>query len=258
MSSPTLLLVNEQPIDFKQAVSYLQKAGRFQEFLLDILCQHALMEEVRSQNQASDASQDNSTLSAATIEQHMIDFRTKNGLIDSDDFKDWLASSGMTHETFREQLIWDLTLKSLKNQISQTQLDEYFQKRKPSLDQVVLSWIGVETEKRAKNLRWKLDWGTPFNRLVAPQATSDDDDSGLEIPLSWEEIPEALLDAMETAQTGAVIGPLLLDDRWYVFQVDAFEPAELDAALATQLKDELFEQWLAEKVRQMTVTLQLN
>ena len=258
MSSPTLLLVNEQPISLETAIGYLQTSGRFQEFLLDILCQHALMEEVRSQNQASEASQDDLTVSAETIEQSLIDFRTKNGLVESDDFQDWLASTGITYEMLREQVIWDLTLNGLKNQISQSQLTEYFQKRKPALDLVVLSWIGAETEKRAKNLRWKLDWGTKFSQLMAAQANSDDDDSGLEIPLSWEDLPETLRDAIESTQPGTVIGPLLLDDRWYVFRIDAFESAELDAALATQLKDELFEQWLAEKVQQMTVKLQLN
>ncbi|WP_421658062.1 peptidylprolyl isomerase [Leptothermofonsia sp. ETS-13] len=258
MSSPTLLLVNEKPIDLNQAIDYLQMAGTFQEFLLDILCQHALTEAVRSQSDSSEASQ-SFNLPAETIEQSLIDFRTENELADADDFQDWLASNGVTYETFRQQFVWNLTLNHLKNQISQPQLTEYFQKRKPFLDQVVLSWIGVETENRAKNLRRKLNWGTKFDHLIATQMNSNNnDDNGLAIPLSQGELPDELRDAIEATQPGEVIGPLLIGDRWYVFRVEALQPAELDEALEAQLKDELFEQWLIEKVQQMDVTLQLT
>lgn len=258
MSSPTLLLINEKPVDLKQAIDYLQMAGTFQEFLLDIMCQHALTEAMRSQGDFSQPSQ-SFNLPAETIEQSLIDFRTENELTDADDFQEWLASYGITYETFREQFIWNLTLDHLKNQISQPQLTEYFQKRKPFLDQVVLSWIGVETEHQAKNLRRKLNWGTKFDQLVVSQMNSNgNDDSGLAVPLSQGELPDELSDAIQANRPGDVIGPLLIGDRWYIFRVEAFQPAELDEALKAQLKDELFEEWLIEKVKEMDVTLQLN
>ncbi len=259
MSSPTLLLINEKPIDLKQAIDYLQMAGTFQEFLLDILCQHVLAEEVRSQSHSSDASPDSFNLPAETIEQSLIDFRTDNELTDADDFQDWLTSIGFTPETFHQQFVWNLKVDHLKNQISQPQLTEYFQKRKPFLDQVILSWIGVETENQAKSLRRELNWGTKFDHLIASQVNSNgDDDSGLAIPLSQGELPDELRDAIEATQPGEVIGPLLISDRWYIFRVEALQPAELDKELEAQLKDELFEQWLIEKVQQMDVTLQVN
>jgi parvulin-like peptidyl-prolyl isomerase len=85
-----------------------------------------------------------------------------------------------------------------------------------------------------------------------------DNDSGLAVPLSQGELPDELSDAIQANRPGDVIGPLLIGDRWYIFRVEAFQPAELDEALKAQLKDELFEEWLIEKVKEMDVTLQLN
>jgi PPIC-type PPIASE domain len=251
MSSPTILLVNEQPISLEQAIEYLQTSGRLQEFLLDILSQHILTQEVQSKVQLD--------LSSATIEQFLIDFRTENELIDPNVFQAWLASYGWNYETFRQQLIWNLSLSHLQDQISQPQLHDYFQERKPLLDRVVLSWIGVDTEEQAKTLREELDWGADFAQLVeAHFHPNDPDSSALEVSLTWEEIPEVLIDLVDAAEAGDLLEPIAIEDQWYVFRVEAFQPAELDEGLAAELRDELFEQWLAEQVQQTTVTLQLN
>lgn len=248
MSSPTILRINEQPISLEQTIAYLQTSGKLQEFLLDILSQHILTQEVQSRVHLN--------LSSEMIEQFLIDFRTDNELIDANVFQAWLASYGMSYEVFRQQFIWNLSLNQLKDQISESQLNAYFQERKPSLDRVVLSWVAVETKDQAKNLSKKLNEGASFAQLAKTYATPNNaENPALEVSLTWEEVPEVLLDLINAAQEGDILEPAFLDDQWYVFQVEDFQPAELDEALEEELSNELFEQWLMEKVSAMNITL---
>jgi parvulin-like peptidyl-prolyl isomerase len=250
MTSPTVLLVNEQPISLDQTIAYLQTAGKLPEFLLDIMSQHVLAQEV----QKTDLK-----LSSYEIEQLLIEFRADHELTNPHDFQAWLANRGLNYETFRRQFIWDLAVDDLKHQISQPRLPDYFQACKPFLDQVVLSWIGVDSEKQASRLHRKLNWNTKFAQLVKTQIKPNDEArAALEVPLSREEMPEEWLAAIDGAQVGAVVGPIATDNQWYFLCVEAVQPAELDADLEAELRDELFDQWLNAKVQDLTVQLQAH
>ena len=61
------------------------------------------------------------------------------------------------------------------------------------------------------------------------------------------------------ASPGEVVGPLAIDGRWGLFRVEQFLPASLEQIQLKQaLQNELFEQWLAEKIQKLTVKLQVS
>jgi parvulin-like peptidyl-prolyl isomerase len=61
------------------------------------------------------------------------------------------------------------------------------------------------------------------------------------------------------ASPGELIGPLALEGRWLLFRVEQFLPASLeDAQLKLALQNELFEQWIAQKIQKMAVKLQVT
>lgn len=250
MTSPNFLIIDEEPISLEQAVRYLHNAGRFQEFLLDILCQHALTKEVRSHIDLN--------LSKEALEQRLIDFCTEHNLINTNDFQAWLTSQGTNYETFRQQSLWNLSLELLKEQISRAHLLNFFQQRKPFLDQVILSWIAVDTENLILEIGQKLESGLDFDHLADAYASPDADAYGVEEPFSREGMPEALEAAIAPVEPGNFTNPVFLNDRWYIFRVDALITAELNDELKSQLETELFEQWLNEKVGAMTVKLEVN
>uniref|UniRef100_A0A832M234 peptidylprolyl isomerase n=1 Tax=Oscillatoriales cyanobacterium SpSt-402 TaxID=2282168 RepID=A0A832M234_9CYAN len=250
MTSPTFLTIDDEPISLAQAIHYLQATGRFQEFLLDILCQHALAKEVRSHIDLS--------LTKEALEQRLIDFRTENNLIHPNDFQSWLSSHGMNYDAFREQSLWNLSLALLRQQISREQLVSFFQQRKPFLDQVILSWIAVDTKDVILEVSQKLGSGLDFEQLADAYAGPDEDAYGVEEPFSREGMPEVLKDAIASVEPGHVTQPVYLDDRWYMFRVDALITAELNDELKDQLETELFEHWLNNKVEAMTVKLEVN
>ncbi|MBF2027904.1 MAG: peptidyl-prolyl cis-trans isomerase [Oscillatoriales cyanobacterium C42_A2020_001] len=250
MTSPTFLTIDDEPISLAQAIHYLQATGRFQEFLLDILCQHALAKEVRSHLDPS--------LSKEALEQRLVDFRTQNNLISPNDFQIWLSNRGIDYETFRQQSLWNLSLELLREQINQEQFFDFFQQRKLFLDQVILSWIAVDTKDAILEVSQKLESGLDFDRLADAYASPDEDAYGVEEPFSREGMPEALKDAIASVEPGHVTQPVYLDDRWYIFRVEALITAELNDELKDQLETELFEHWLNNKVEAMTVKLEVN
>lgn len=282
MSSPSFLVVDEQPLTLEQALNYLQTAGKFQPFLLEILHQYVIHQELKAHPGLQ--------LSPEVLEQSLIDFRVERELADPQAFQVWLDSNGVSYETFRQQYIWYFTCERLKLWLSQSRLQNYFEQRKPFLDQVILSWAAVTTKELADTLRHQIEAGTTFEQLnyeksaiqiveaseqkhshpllqpwkrfteVVPEFDNAEDVLEIAIAESFSlaEIPEELRAAIDQTQPGDLIGPLLMDDDWYVFQVDEFLPAELDEELETQLRDEIFAQWLTERVSAMFVKLEVN
>jgi hypothetical protein len=253
MSSSNFLVVDEQPLTLEQALNYLQTAGKFQPFLLEILSQHVINQELKAQPDLQ--------LPPEALEQILIDFRVQRELADPQTFQAWLDRNEISYETFRQQYLWHLTCERLKIWLSQSILQSYFQQRKPFLDQVVFSWIIANSKELADSLRHRIEAGTTFEQLTDMELDSDNEEL-LEVAiaesLSYGDLPEELRDAIDQAQPGSLIGPLLLDDDWYVFQVNEFLPAELDEELEAQLRDEIFAQWLNQRVSAMNVKLEVN
>ncbi len=78
-------------------------------------------------------------------------------------------------------------------------------------------------------------------------------------PVSRGSLPDVMRAAIDTASPGEVVGPLELDGRWGLFKIEQFIPASLEEIQIKQvLENELFEQWLSEKLQKLTVTLQVN
>ncbi|HEY9664216.1 MAG TPA: peptidylprolyl isomerase, partial [Allocoleopsis sp.] len=72
-------------------------------------------------------------------------------------------------------------------------------------------------------------------------------------------MPDMLRSAVDLAKTGDVVGPLGLEERWGLFRVEESLPASLDDPQVKQgLQDELFEQWLAEKMQRLPIKLQVG
>lgn len=282
MSASNFLVINEQTISLEQALNYLQVAGKLDAFLLEMLYQHAINQELTTQTDLN--------LQPDVVEEMLINFRVEHQLTEPETFQAWLVSNEMDHETFRQQLVQHLKLNQLKAWITQPKLQDYFDQRRLFLEQVILSWIRVDTKDFAKALRQQIKAGAKFERLAKAYAVNQDDrhrksvtdgladfwqwltDSNpsstssraatptivLEEPINREEMPDELREAVDAAQPGSLIGPLAIEDDWYVFQLVGIVPAELDEALAAELEAEIFQDWLTEKVAAMTIKLQLE
>ncbi len=98
-----------------------------------------------------------------------------------------------------------------------------------------------------------------FEQLVQEYSIEDDRIfNGMMGAVSRGTMPDALRAAINLANSGELIGPLEIDELWYLVRVEKILEASLEDQLKQELKDELFEQWLEEKIQNINVKLQVD
>ena len=252
MVSQPFLSVDDQPIPLAQALQYLQSAGKLQSVIGDILRQYIIEQELQTR--------DDLDVSPALTEQAVIDFRLQNQLTDPKVFAQWLASNGKDYSSFHASVTFGFKLEKLKAQITEPKLQEYFIERKLFLDRVVLSRLVVADRELAEELASQIEEGASFEQLAREYSIADDKIvNGMMGPISRGTVADVLRAAVDLASPGELIEPLELEGRWVLFQVGQFLPASLeDGQLKQALQNELFEQWLAQKIQKMSVKLQVG
>ena len=252
IESHPFLTVDEQPIYLNQALKYLQISGKLQPFILEILRQNILEKELQIRVQELD-------ISSAVIEQAVIDFRLEQQLTDSQKFQEWLGSNGLNYETFHNQVASSFKLEKLKEQITETKIQEYFIERKIFLDRVVLSRIIVNDKELAEELKSQILEGARFEQLAQEYSVTDDRMlNGMMGAVSRGQMSDALRALIDLAAAGEVIGPIEIEQSYCLFRVEQFLPAALEGKLKQELQNQLFEQWLGEKLQKLTIKLQVS
>jgi parvulin-like peptidyl-prolyl isomerase len=252
MSESSLFLsADEQPLTLGQALRYLESSGKLKFFLWEIICQHVIEKELQTQQLA---------INPDVIDQMVIDFRLENQLTDYESFQEWLASEGIDSATFRQQIAFNLKLEKLKATVAQPNLQEYFIERKLFLDQVVLSRLVVKDKELAEELRNQVvEDNARFEQLAQEYSVTEERIfNGMMGAVSRGSMPDALRAAVDSANPGDLLGPLEIQELWYLVRVEKFLNAALDEQLGKELQDELFEKWLNDKVRAMNVKLEVN
>lgn len=252
MNSIPFLKINTQEISLSQGMQYLKDSGRLGDFLAQIVRQHLLTHELEELKDVE--------ITVEAIEQTLLNFRIQNQLIEQDQFQEWLTESGLTYDELRRGIERDLRLDQLRDQIATPKLQDYFQEQKPQLDQVVLSRIIVDDASRAAALKQQLAaHPMSFGTLAQEHSlTSDRAMNGMMGAVSQSSLPDALKPMVESAQAGTVVGPVPLEDRYGLFRVEQFIPAQLEGELEAELKNQLFEQWLQEKIQKLDIRLEVQ
>ncbi len=251
MPSP-FLFINEEPLLPDRVINYLQSAGQLQAFLMEILRQHAIATALEADPEL--------TPSSEMIDQILHTFRQKNGLEDAIGFQTWMSQNGIDYETLWDRVARDQALQQLILQKSEPKLGEYFMNRKLELDHVLLSCIAVETESKAYEFRDQLEHNEAvFEELAEEYSLAGNHQSGGRMePISRGKLPDDLRAEIDIQEPGALIGPVAIDNCWYLFRLEDVMEASLEGALEEQLRAELFGQWLADEVDAMTVKMQVT
>lgn len=252
MESSLFLLVDNQPISLGQALKYLKSAGKLEFLLWEIMRQHVLEQELQALGE--------NEISADLIEQMVIDFRLERQLTNAEIFKQWLTSEGLDYASFRKKVAFNLKVEKLKHRVTQPNVQEYFIENKIHLDQVVLSRLVVAEQALAEELQSQiLEDGVKFEQLVQEYSIATDRISnGMMGPVSRGAMPDTVRASIDLSNTGDLLKPLEIEGLWYLFRVEKFLPAVLDEKTKQELEDELFEQWLEDKIQNIDAKLQVD
>ncbi|MBW4517971.1 MAG: peptidylprolyl isomerase [Timaviella obliquedivisa GSE-PSE-MK23-08B] len=252
-SPPSVLAIANHPISFQQALQSLRNSGKLSLFLEEIATQYLLEQEFQ---QRSDLE-----IQASAIEEAIVTFQQQNGLTELRNFQSWLKSKGWDESIFREQIALNLKLEKFKVQLAQPQLLQHFIENKLLLDQVVLSRIVVASQDLAEELKIQIvEESGSFEGLAQTYSQSEDGaTNGMMGAVSRLQIQQTIAIDVYAAEVGEIIGPIACDgDCWCLIRVEKMLPATLDYATAQQLQDEIFQQWLSNKMQSLVIDLCLS
>ena len=245
------LIVDEQSISLAQALRYLQASGKLQPFVVEILRQKTIEQELQTR--------DDLDISSAMIEQAVIDFRLEQQLTEPKTFQAWLLSNGVDYSTFHKQVAFGFKLEKLRVQVTESKLQEYFIERKIFLDRVVLSRIVVNNKELAEELKSQIVEGIRFEQLAQEYSLTDDRIvNGMMGPVSRGQMPDSLRTLVDLSSPGELVAPIEIEGLYCLFRVEQFLPASLEGQVKQELQNQLFEQWLTEKMQKLTIKLQVS
>ena len=253
MSQPFLTINDNDSITLSQSLQYLQNSGKLQEFLANILRQYVIDKELQSRDEVNS--------NAAAIEQAVINFRLERNLSDPQAFQTWLDENRLTYKSFHDQVSNGFKRETLKLAVVKENLEEYFQERKPFLDSVVLSRIVVDDYEMAESLKSKIASGEGSFEALAREysLTTERRVNGMMGAVSKATLPDTLKSTIEGAKVGQIIGPFEVEGRWCLFRIEEFIDVTLETkGIKKQLQDELFDRWMNEQLKTLTVKMQIG
>jgi len=250
MESIPFLSIDNESISLSQALNYLRASGSLKRTRGDILRQYLLEKQLEVREDIE--------IDSLRLDQSIMDFRLQNQLTDPKQFQTWLKSNGMTYNDFQNKVAFGFKVEKLKTEITEPKLEDYFNQRKPFLDGVVLSRIILKDKQLAENLQQQiLADKSKFEPLAREHSLSNDRIlNGMMGSVSRGQLPEILKTALNSASPGELIGPLEIDGHYALFRVEQFLPATLEGRLKQELQNQLFEQWLQEKLQGMKIKLE--
>jgi len=77
------------------------------------------------------------------------------------------------------------------------------------------------------------------------------------LPMMLGQLPDNLKEQISVTPPGRLIGPVEVDGGYCVLRIEEFIPASLDDEMKQKIQDQIFEQWLAQKLQQAEVKLHI-
>lgn len=246
------LKVNDESISIARALDYLKAAGGYHRTLTEILRQYVLEKELQHRTDIQ--------FSSLQVDQALMDFRVQNNLQAPNRFQEWMQVNGVDYEQFRQNIEFGFKVEQLRREVTEPQLESYFQERKHLLDRAILSRLILDDKDLAEKLKQKiLADRSEFEPLVRHYSLTDDRAAnGMMGAVPKGQMPDILRTAIDLANPGELIGPLEIEGRYCLFRVEQFIPASLeDQALKHELKNQLFERWVQEKLQSLDIRLEV-
>ena len=171
--------------------------------------------------------------------------------IDSDDDRaDWLERNRFTLAQLEHSVLRTLKLDRFKSETFGSKVDAYFLQRKAQLDRAMYSLLRVKDAHLAQELFFRIQAGEAnFTELVAQYSSGQETEVGGLVGPHELSVPHTILAAkIRSLQPGQLAAPVQVADWFVIIRLEKHLPAKLDAAMRTRLIDELYEQWIQERL----------
>jgi glycosyltransferase involved in cell wall biosynthesis len=180
------------------------------------------------------------------------EFCTQHQLTSETERQAWLQQHGMSEGQFLDFATRNLRIEKFKQTTWGNNLESYFRKLKPKLDQVVYSLIRTQDREIAQELYFRLLEGEQSFAELAKQYSqgAEAEKGGLMGPVALSTPHPKLARILSLSQAGQ-LSPLRRIEDWYVIvRLEKFISAQLDETMQQRLLNELFSSWLREQLQQ--------
>jgi parvulin-like peptidyl-prolyl isomerase len=154
----------------------------------------------------------------------------------------------------------ELKLEKFKQATWGNKLEQYFLQVKPQLDKVVYSLLRTDNSEIAQELFFRIQDGDATFTDCAKEYSQGQEaqTGGLIGPVPISQPHPAIAQKLATIKPGQVSPPIKLENWYVIIRLESFVPAQLDDAMKVTLLNHLFEQWLAEEIKNTPISLVNN
>jgi parvulin-like peptidyl-prolyl isomerase len=219
--------------------------------LLDLLYQYGMLTQLVRELVIDDAIAPIS-LSPEEILQACQQFYQQHQITSEIDLQAWLNARGLSREHLELMTVRATKLERFKQETWGHKLESYFLQRKNHLDRVIYSLIRVTDMGIAQELYFRVqDNEQSFADLAREYSQgSEAQTGGLLGPVELSVPHPALAKLLSASQPGQLIPPTRLGDWIVIVRLEKFLPAQLDNSMRQRLLNELFEEWVKNRMKE--------
>jgi parvulin-like peptidyl-prolyl isomerase len=216
---------------------------------LALLAHNGLLRPLLRQIQLNEALAQE-TLSDEERQQAVAVFAQERQIGSAAELEQWRQDQLLSPDALIALMERPLRLRRHCDRLYRPKAEARFLDRKTQLDRVVYSLIRIGDEGLARELYLRLDDGEAnFADLAAKYSEGPERSTrGVVGPAPLTQAHPLLVERLRTAAAGVVQEPFQIERWWLVFRLESLTPATFDEAMAEQMSQELFEDWLEAEV----------
>ncbi len=181
-------------------------------------------------------------------------FRQRRGLSSAEQTRAWLAREGLSVADFESALQRDLLVARFRLHLTQPHLAGHFAAHRDQYARARLRQLVAASEGEARELLTQVeDEGADFIDLARQHSLAGP--AAQATLLHRRALPAAIAQALFAARPGSVVGPFATPQGFCLFLVEELLPAELDEQTAEAIRQELFDAWLHQRLREARIDL---
>jgi parvulin-like peptidyl-prolyl isomerase len=217
-----------------------------------------LKEAAAEQILLNHAAREGLTVSDAELQKAADHFRQRHGLHGAEQTQQWLAREGLTVEDFESGQERDLLLAKLRRHLTEPHVTSQFNYQRDRYARATLRQIVVASEGTARELLSQItEEGQDFAALARTHSLHGPSrlaGGSLGVVARYA-LPAAVAAAVFAASPGDVVGPLPGPDGFRLLLVEELLPPELDDEIQSVIRQELFDAWLKDQLRDVRIDL---
>jgi parvulin-like peptidyl-prolyl isomerase len=180
-------------------------------------------------------------------------FYQQHQITDEEQLQAWLQRNGMNPEQFQRLVVREVKIEKFKQQTWDNKLESYFLQVKERLDRVIYSLIRTKDQGIAQELYFRIQEGeNTFAELARDYSQgAESQTGGLIGPVELNTPHPQIARILAASKPGQLWPPMPVGEWLVILRLEKYLASELDPPTQQRLRDELFQQWLAEELQQV-------